>query len=440
MRGGDFAKAERHLDEAGLWLSPNSPAVTTQYYFKRAHLAQRRDDPEEALVHIRKAIEASERANMPERHTSSYYWNEAITLVRLHRFAEAYGPARHAMLTVSPVHADLYRIAFLGFEAYETLIIGMADLESRLAAFFGAMREKRTFAVFTLLPKELAQLCEAALERDIETAFVCDLIRSRGLKPSARQQNLSGDSIWPWAVKIRALGGFEVAIGDVPLTVTGKAQKKPLELLMALASRADQAYAGVQSLQLMDEVWPDPEAGDAKSNFDTTLHRLRKLLGVEGALLYNEGRLAFNRELVWCDAAAFRFALRELPDEPGSEVIHRCVDLYRGPLLAGQRECAWILSARERLATAFIDLVSRCGNQLENASEWRAALALYEHGLKQDNLVEAFYRGLMRAHLALGEKSEALREYRRCRDLLSVVLSIAPSSETDALKQRIQAV
>lgn len=435
MRNGDFAKAERHLDEAGRWLSPGNPAVATQYYFKRAHFAQRRDDPEEALANIRKAIETAERANMPDRHTSSYWWNEAIALVRLHRFAEAHGPARKAMQTASPMHVDLYRIAMLGFEAYEALIVEMADLDARLAAFFGAMREKRTFAVFTLLPKELAQLCETALRRGIEAAFVCDVIHARGLKPSAEPPR-----DWPWALKIRALGGFEVTIGATPLVVTGKAQKKPLELLMALTARADQAFAGVSSLQLMDEVWPDPEAGDAKANFDITLHRLRKLLGVEAALSFSEGRLAFNRELVWCDTSAFRAAARALPDEPALDAIHQCMDMYRGPLLAGQRECAWIVGARERLATSFIELVSRCGTRLENASEWRAALTLYEHGLKQDNLVEPFYRGLMRAHLALGEKSEALREYRRCRELLSVVLSIAPSRETEALKSRIQTV
>jgi LuxR family maltose regulon positive regulatory protein len=435
MKSGEFAKAERLLDDAARWLAPSSPALATQYYFKRAHLAQYRDDPEQALANIRKAISTAERANMPERHTSSFYWNEAIALVRLHRFAEAYASAHQAMLTVNPAHADLYRIAHLGFEAFEALILEMADLDARLGTFFGAMREKHTFSVFTLLPKELAQLCEAALLRDVEPLFVVELIRARNLKPSANPP-----ACWPWPLAIRALGRFEVAIGGETFTASGKAQKKPLELLMALTARGEQAFAGVPAMQLMDEVWPDLEADDPKASFDTTLHRLRKLLGVENALLLNDGRLAFHRDLVWSDAAAFERAAQDI--EKGRDAIEadvaaaRLIALYGGALLDGE-EAAWAVAARERLRAKFVSAAGACGKLLEENRAWRDAIQLYERALAQDNLVEPFYRGLMRAHLELGEKAEGLRAYRRCRELLSIVLSIRPAEETESIYQSL---
>jgi DNA-binding SARP family transcriptional activator len=43
----------------------------------------------------------------------------------------------------------------------------------------------------------------------------------------------------------------------------------------------------------------------------------------------------------------------------------------------------------------------------------------------------------MRAHLALGEKAEGLRAYRRCRELLSIVLSIRPANETESIYQSL---
>jgi len=43
----------------------------------------------------------------------------------------------------------------------------------------------------------------------------------------------------------------------------------------------------------------------------------------------------------------------------------------------------------------------------------------------------------MRAHLARGELALAARVYRRCRDMLSVQLGIAPSADTEALFRSI---
>ena len=44
----------------------------------------------------------------------------------------------------------------------------------------------------------------------------------------------------------------------------------------------------------------------------------------------------------------------------------------------------------------------------------------------------------MRAHLALGEQAEALRVYRRCRDLLASVLGTTPNAATQALYAQAQ--
>ena len=60
-------------------------------------------------------------------------------------------------------------------------------------------------------------------------------------------------------------------------------------------------------------------------------------------------------------------------------------------------------------------------------------------GIEQDTLAEDFYRGLMRCHLALGAPANALRVYRRCRELLSIVLAVAPTAETEALHRKIHA-
>jgi DNA-binding SARP family transcriptional activator len=38
----------------------------------------------------------------------------------------------------------------------------------------------------------------------------------------------------------------------------------------------------------------------------------------------------------------------------------------------------------------------------------------------------------------LGETAEALQVYRRCRDMLSIVLSVGPSAETEAIRATLK--
>ena len=85
----------------------------------------------------------------------------------------------------------------------------------------------------------------------------------------------------------------------------------------------------------------------------------------------------------------------------------------------------------------FIKLVSLRGAALEEKGHFADAINVYERGIVQDNLVDPFYRGLMRCHLALGEPAEAIRAYRRCREILSVVLGVEPSEETRELRATI---
>ena len=57
--------------------------------------------------------------------------------------------------------------------------------------------------------------------------------------------------------------------------------------------------------------------------------------------------------------------------------------------------------------------------------------------LEVDNLAEAVYRRLMVCQRELGDPAGALTTYRRCRELLSIVLARTPSAETEAIRQTL---
>jgi LuxR family transcriptional regulator, maltose regulon positive regulatory protein len=206
---------------------------------------------------------------------------------------------------------------------------------------------------------------------------------------------------------------------------------------VALSDPLD-ANKGPKIQQVMDELWPDLEAKDPKGSFDTTLFRLRKLLGVEDAIQLIDGRLLLNRKRMWCDVFAFVHYVQNCRCESAAiKNAAQITDLYKGALFGAGNTFTWSISARERLSALFSEVVSALGEQFEAQGNYRDAIRIYEQALQQDNLIEPFYRGQMRCYLALGESAEALRAYRRCKEILSIVLGLGVTRETEVLRQQL---
>jgi LuxR family transcriptional regulator, maltose regulon positive regulatory protein len=176
-----------------------------------------------------------------------------------------------------------------------------------------------------------------------------------------------------------------------------------------------------------------------------THSRLRKLLPMDGVLLLSEGKLSLSPALVWTDVWAFeRVAedclekLRRRAESLEIESIgETLLSLYSGDLLKGEPDVPWIISARDRLRSKFLRTLKALGGFWEANEAWDKAQSLYERVLEIDNVAEEVYRRLMGCYARAGHPAEALRVYRRCRQMLSVVLGIVPSAETETLYQRI---
>ena len=114
--------------------------------------------------------------------------------------------------------------------------------------------------------------------------------------------------------------------------------------------------------------------------------------------------------------------------------------LYRGHFLSLESAATRALPLRDRLQAKLSRSVLAEGQRLESYGEFAAARALYERALELDNLAEAIYRRLMVCQRELGDPSGALTTYRRCRELLSIVLNRKPAAETEALRASLNAV
>ena len=290
-----------------------------------------------------------------------------------------------------------------------------------------------------MLRPTVARLVARALESGIEREFATDLVaRWRLAPPSADEER------WPWRIRVRALGAFELAIDGDALEGSAKTQRKPVELLKCLI-----AFGGrdVGAAAVMQALWPEADGDAAKRSFDVTLHRLRRLLGRDDAIVLEAGKLALNPGVMWVDALAFERlagraeeALRgtaRAPGMPVPELLDRALRLYRGALLASDDD-GWVHPVRERLRTRYLALVERAGEFLERNERADAALACYQRAVDLDPPAERIYQRIMRVLHARGRRAEALEVYRSCREMLAATLGAQPSSETEALHRIVR--
>jgi len=343
----------------------------------------------------------------------------------------------HAL--VAGVRGGFLRYHLALWEAY--LLLERHDEASRapLAEALGLGRREDYFHQLLWWPPMMSRLCAAALDAGVETEYARALVTRRGLAPPEGR----APAEWPWPLAICTLGRFAIARDGAPLEVPGKAQKKPLELLKALVSLG---VEGVDTARLAGLLWPDAEGDAAKASFDTTLYRLRKLLGRDDALVLAEGKLSLDRERCWLDVWAFERAAHNADavasggDPPADEVARlgrMVLDAYPGHFLATDENAPWAIELRDRLRAKLARTVFDLGQRLQTAGRWTEAVALYERALELDNLAEGLYRSLMICQRALGQTAAALQAYRRCRGLLSVVLGVAPSAETEAVRRSL---
>ena len=101
----------------------------------------------------------------------------------------------------------------------------------------------------------------------------------------------------------------------------------------------------------------------------------------------------------------------------------RLLDAYPGPLL-GAEEHRGSPSRATRCGRGSCARWRGSASASSRTATFATAIDVYRRGLEADNLAESFYRGLMRALAATGDKAEALNAFRRCRELLSIVLGV----------------
>ncbi len=345
----DFPSATRDL-RAIAGVTAGGRLGACSYHYTAATVALRRGDLRDAVERSRAAARLGEEVGHPLALTAArVVWAAAAS-----RGGGAGPTLEEAGALARDAGYDLALMGVLLLSAHAALERGAEqDADAGLRGAFDIARRTGALNSVYVTRAQLSELCAFALERSIEPELAGQIVRARRLAPGPRARRIAA---WPWSVRVEALGGFALRCeGHEP--PEGKAQRKPLELLRLLVANGER---GATLDRLAEALWPDAEGDTAHHALETTMYRLRRLLGDPAAVVRSGGRALLDADRVFVDAwaveslAARAEALRVRGDAAEAmRASAAAIDLYRGDLLPDDDDPA--LSAprarlRERIA------------------------------------------------------------------------------------------
>jgi len=438
----DFETAQQFLDRFASSLNrfPSSDDFLNIrnryiYHFLSARYALACGDLNQLPFHMDMSLKYVNRVGVPVFISISHLMN-ALAMHRLGRKEDALDQLRKGSPIAQETKSKILEFASLMTQAFFAFDQGEKDSGLqflKMGLNFG--KNGRFLNTHFDDPSVTATLCARALEAGIEADYVQEIIRKRHLVPDKSSLQLEH---WPWPLKVYTLGRFVIHKDGNPLPFHRKPHRKPLEMLKTLVALGGR---GVREQEIADILWPDADGDDAHSSFETTLYRLRTLIGNPRALQFEDGRLTLDSKYCWVDAWAFEHLLENADGKGWTEdsvsLAQKAVGFYRGTFMAEEMEEPWLISMRERLRSKYLRSVNRLGNHWCQTKQWGKALECYQKGLEVDDLAEEFCQGLMSCYQNLGLEANALSTYHRFEKRLKTVLGIEPSLKTKALRDAL---
>jgi len=266
---------------------------------------------------------------------------------------------------------------------------------------------------------------------------------AQGVAPEAVRRTLEETASVRPSLRVRFFGHFEMLCDGEPMPL-GRNGKALTILKYLLANRS----RPVSQDHLMGWLWPDSNLKKARWSLNSAVHGLRKLLadcpslppGVSYVLL-EEGHYRLCPDLqISTDVEEFDAHYEEgrrlegagRMEEAAAE-YEEAIRLYRGDYLVEDLYEDWTMVERERLSSAYIDMLGRLAGYYYETEQHQESIRACYRVLEKDRCHEESYRLLMRCYSHLGLRGRALRQYRLCERILRQEYGTAPSPVTQSL-------
>lgn len=224
------------------------------------------------------------------------------------------------------------------------------------------------------------------------------------------------------SVQLSVLRAFDLRTDDEPITLPPATQR--LVAFLALHSRA------LQRSFVAGTLWLDSSEARASASLRSALWRLRRL-GVP-IIEQESGRLSLAGSVrvdLW---ETTRIAERILHHGEMPEPFSGFREALSADLLPDWYE-DWVFAERERFRQLRMHTLERLCQRLAQDGRWAEAVDAGLATVAGEPLRESGQRALIAAHLAEGNRNEALRQYETYRAMLRCELDVEPSPQMEEL-------
>lgn len=219
--------------------------------------------------------------------------------------------------------------------------------------------------------------------------------------------------------------------------------RKAQELFCYLLLNPEKIHSRDKIANLLSE---NASTTKANKSLRQTLWQLQSTLdtGDIPLILSESDYIQLNPDVeLWLDVSEFEQAYALCKEKPGRKLdeetvqaLEVAIDLYKGELLEGWYQ-DWSLFHRERLENMYLTVLIKLISYFEVHEKYEAGFSLGQRVLELDKAHERVHRQMMRLLYLNGNRTGALRQYKRCVAALDDELGVRPAKKTVALYELI---
>lgn len=246
-------------------------------------------------------------------------------------------------------------------------------------------------------------------------------------------------------MQISFFGKFQVILNETRLDHWPSRKAKILFAYLAYHHKRSQ-YKDV----LMDKFWPHSSRESARNCLNATIYSLRHLFHSvdpeQEYILFKDDCYLINPEVdIWQDVEEFSYYWRKARStelaqgiEPALSEFELAAAQYKGDFLEEEIYESWAELDRENLKEIYLVILDRISDYYGNDGKPATAAELCETILEKDNCREDVHQRLMRCYYRLGQRSKALKQFRKCQEILQKELEVSPTQATIHLYESIK--
>jgi DNA-binding SARP family transcriptional activator len=352
-------------------------------------------------------------------------------------------------------------------QAYETAVAREHELRLQLITLLKTIAETQsdiapeTGGILFAWPKvednskdkniPIVEKAKALWHKFQERLLVEDTSRIQETKPikgetAVQPENVSAyEAVDSPSLVVYCLGVFQVYIDDRPIVNWPNGKGKTIFKYLVTHRELP-----VAKEVLMELLWPEADPDAARNSLNVAIYSLRQTLrGVDpdwSHILFQDDSYLLNPDMnTWVDTEEFLklHSLAQTLERNGDlaqaiQQYRAAESLYQGEFIAEDRYDSWIISIRQYIQDAYLDMLERLSHYQSENADFAACITTCLKMLAVDPCREGAHRRLMKCYYLLGQRYLSLRQYHLCVQSLLEELDVPPTEATIDLYQKIR--